>query len=135
MTPAVVAPLTLLAVGAHLSISFGRDLYFGALSRRWPHVRGRIRQLGTHEGSAFKDDSAATIVYEYSVDGVKLRSNRFDYAGRNSSDAGDLLATLRNGDAVSVWYDPSRPERAVLATGFQRANLVRIGIGVLFLVV
>ena len=133
MNPALIAPLVLIAVGTHLTFSFGRDLYFGLASRGWARVPGRICRLGTDAGSTMRGDEALAVVYDYHVGGVAYRSNRYDYAGRNSHYFRDLYLTLSVGDDVSVWYDPSEPTRAVLVPGIERGNVLRILFGLAFL--
>lgn len=121
----LVAPAFIAVMGLYLSLSFGRDLYFGLASREWPHVTGYVTKRGIHIGSMAHHDSAAVLVYRYRVLGIHYTSNRYDFAGRNVDMAGTLLLDHKIGRGVTVWHHPSRPARAVLARGIVRANITR----------
>lgn len=84
-------------------------------------------------GSGMRGDEARTVVYDYDVKGIAYRSNRYDYAGRNSKQFANVYLSLSVGHRVWVWYDPSRPERAVLVPGIQGGNFLRIMFGLTFL--
>jgi hypothetical protein len=78
----------------------------------------------------------AVVAYEYHVGGVKYSSRRIDYGGRGTGrDAGNVLARYSRGDAVTVSYDPSTPERAILETGTTFGNYGRLLFGLVILAI
>jgi hypothetical protein len=130
MNLALVAPLVVLAIGVNLTFGFARDIYFGLVSRRWARTHGHIRGLDAY--ATYRNRVAASVDYDYHVAGVAYQSNRYDYAGRDSF-AGDIFGTFKVGDQVAVWYDPARPERAVLVTGIRAGNFGRLLFGACWL--
>ncbi len=100
-------------------------------SESWPFVSGYIKfaecgQFVDVRGGA----SAKKIRYEYTVNNLVYQSDR-EYFGipiaRNSCVAGYTPS-----QAVSVYYDPSNPENAVLVTGQTRENFFGLIVGLLF---
>jgi hypothetical protein len=76
----------------------------------------------------------AALTYEYTVGGHRYTGGRLDYAGGGGGrDAGRVLARYRPGAAVTVRYDPRRPERAVLEPGVGVGNYVRLLVAVVVL--
>jgi hypothetical protein len=136
MNPAIVSPVIVIAIGAYLTFSFGRDIYFGLASRRWTRIRGNICQLQTGVLPAVRGIGGGAVLgvrYEFEVDGAAYQSNRFDYAGRNSSHFAELYYALSKRGPIYVWYDPSHPARAVLVPGIQAGNVLRFMFGLVFL--
>ena len=115
-------------VGAHLTLSFARDLVHGRASRRWPQAPGRVVGWGGHAGSASAHDSTAALTYEYEVAGRTYTSRRVDYVGHAGIDAGAVLARYALGADVVVHYDPLTPDRAVLQPGIGVGNVVRLAL-------
>jgi uncharacterized protein DUF3592 len=131
MNLALVAPLVVMAIGVNLTFGFARDIYFGLVSRRWPRTHGHIRDLDAYT-PARRLGSVAGVEYDYQVAGVEYQSNRYDYTGRDSF-AKDIFETFSVGDQVAVWYDPGRPQRAVLVTGVRAGNFGRLLFGACWL--
>ena len=101
-----------------------------AATKSWPTTRGRIVEGSIHETSIYlpKGGRAATyhanLVYEYAVAGRAYRSNHFNvdgpqaYSFRRRAEA--HLRQWPPGSEVTVYYDPAKPEQAVLSRKAQR---------------
>jgi hypothetical protein len=90
-------------------------------ARFWPTVQGRILDSRVRE---VLDDGAPTfdayILYEYSVNDVNLRSNVWRLGVGSSSFMGfakRAVAKYPIGATVTVYYNPDKPNDAMLETG------------------
>ena len=136
LLPIVVPGLALTAIGANLTWSFGRDLYFGRASRNWREAHGHVVDRDAYSVNVGRGGSLseAAFTYTYRVNGVEYTSNRYDYAGRNAAlGYGSGLPAHSIGERISVWYDPFEPRRAVLVQGVQFGNYLRLLVGAVFL--
>lgn len=86
-------------------------------SRSWPHVFGWVTfsqvvciRLARYAGSV----PVADLDYRYAVDGVEYRGSRVAFGPVLGQGAHDLVARYPIGETVMVYYDPRRPQRAVL---------------------
>ena len=106
-------------VSSYFTVSAVWDLIDGLRSYEWPSVEGRVVDHAVTLGaSKYKVDDALAFAYVYTVDDVQYQGVRFDFAGRNSvSRSHELLAEYQVGSRVRVYYDPTRPDRAVLEPG------------------
>ena len=130
--PAVAA----VAFGAYISAGFVRDIYFALKSKQWPTAIGKVVDSEIVVTPAVRGSYTSPLVgYEYEVRGVRYKSNRIDYSGRGSSlgawsqPARNYLRHHREGEPVTVRYDPGEPKRAVLETGPTFGNFIRLLIG------
>jgi len=130
--PAVAA----VAFGAYISAGFVREIYFALKSKQWPTAIGKVIDAEIVLTPAVRGSYTSPLVgYEYEVRGVRYTSNRIDYSGRGSSlgawsgPTRDYLRRHREGEPVTVRYDPNEPKRAVLETGPTVGNFLRLLIG------
>jgi hypothetical protein len=96
-------------------------------SRRWPSVRGKVRSARIVGGLRPRDEDGQRdeyfeieVEYEYRVGGKEYRGTRYSFGVGEFSRYDDAMAALRGIAAVRevpVYYDPARPERAVLRKG------------------
>jgi hypothetical protein len=92
-------------------------------AQRWCETRGTIAHAAVR--AVWERTSGQTldwrswwadVGYDYVVDGQSYRGQRvaFGYRGLSRAGAEDVVARFPTGASVPVWYDPARPERAVL---------------------
>ena len=112
------------------------DIYFALKSKQWPTAIGKVIDAEIVLTPAVRGSYTSPLVgYEYEVRGVRYTSNRIDYSGRGSSlgawsgPTRDYLRRHREGEPVTVRYDPNEPKRAVLETGPTVGNFLRLLIG------
>jgi Protein of unknown function (DUF3592) len=124
-------------MSSFFTVSAVWDLIDGIRSMEWPSVEGRtIDHAVTLGASKYRVDDALVFAYAYSVDGVRYQGMRFDYAGGNSaSRSRALLKKYGVGRRVSVYYDPKRPDRAVLEPGIGWWTVVPVLLGGLVVMV
>lgn len=126
-----------------------RETYFGVVSEYWPTAPGTIdhSSIAEHYGTDADDNETvsyfAEVRYSYSVDHRYYEGDRVSFGGKSSSDSEDLIARSIStkypvGRPVSVRYDPTHPQRAVLEPGVNLGLVLLhivfwgIGGGVLF---
>jgi hypothetical protein len=66
------------------------------------------------------------VTYRYLVDGVTRWSHRYDLWGNEKGDARAIVAGLAPGNAVRCFYDPHRPEDAVVDRRLDPGGLVGV---------
>lgn len=111
VVPSLLALLPLLIVG--------RTVYFAiASARRFCQTDGWVienRQPRNDEGEPIQ----LVLRYEYTVDQKTFVGRRYYFGSLNECDAG-LVDRYPVGSSVLVHYDPAKPQRSTLATGYHR---------------
>ena len=109
--PSLIVNVIFLLIGISLAaygwIAWG---WTAVDSSDWPQTKGVITK--SRDAGDFLD-----LLYVYRVDGTEYSSNRIDYSdGRRSSlNSSKESERYPEGKEVTVYYDPSKPSRAVLA--------------------
>jgi hypothetical protein len=86
-------------------------------SRRWPSVSGHIIRARVREGPDGPTSFRPVVEYKYEVDGVKYQGDRLDFDDGEdyaSSAAEKIVARYEKGAPVTVYYDPSDPQKSAL---------------------
>jgi Protein of unknown function (DUF3592) len=135
-------PLLFLLVGLILLAIGARQIYQGQQSEHWPTVTGKIAvaELGKHidrdsDNTTSSTTYSADISYDYLVDDVAYVNSAVHFGSLNSSDpsvARRLLQRYPVGKQVTVYYNPARPQQAVLEPGIQGSTWVLPGLGLIF---
>nr|WP_231734456.1 DUF3592 domain-containing protein [Lysobacter gilvus] len=122
--PCIILGLLALAAREAWHIRLGFD------SLRWTRTTGtleRIWQVSSSSESATDDEHSVHAHYTYSVNGRTYKGRRLSYRTMSDlpfAEALDLMHGLRKGSEVDVYYDPARPERAVMIPGSGTGNIV-----------
>lgn len=104
------------------------------MSRKWPSVQGRIllseEQWKAAEGLDRDGGAAmgnyARVDYEYEVSGQKYRAHRVNLGQEaRNAEVAKILARYPAGSSVTVYYNPARPDAAIL----ERQPLIRFAQG------
>ena len=114
-------------------------------SRSWPTAEGKIISSSVSKKSETYTDSnrrrktrtlyEAQVRYDYKVGGRSLIGGRITMADSSSSSesrAKKIIKRYPPGSACTVYYNPDKPEQAVLEAGITFGTLMIPGIGVLF---
>ncbi len=111
-------------VGGALLVDGLRAANKGLLSRNWPTTVGRVVRTRPHGNSSTPGIANLWVVdpgieYEYTVDGLVYTGRTVSFGGIPATvdGAGTVLLQYPVGSAVTVWYDPDDPDRAVLQPG------------------
>ncbi|KGQ19719.1 DUF3604 domain containing protein [Lysobacter dokdonensis DS-58] len=105
-------------------------LRLGFASLHWMHTTGTLQHIWQESDIGPADSDGRHSVYAhytYSVDGRAYEGRRLSYrpmALVPFAEAMDLLYGLRKGSEIDVYYDPARPERAVMIPGTGTGNIV-----------
>ena len=127
-----IALLGLLFVGLYLR-SRGR----AAASQGWPETPGRVTSatMNLIEDEESGDVYSPYVSYEYQVGGRSLSGSRIRFGSASSRDQAKAAAVLQRypeGKAVTVYYDPARPDEAVLErSAAGSASYLYLGVGFL----
>jgi hypothetical protein len=111
-------------------------------ARAWPSVAGKVVISGAEvrkvkvmdsnraEGHRFEERNFANIVYEYSVAARKLRNNRVSIGeDLGNFEVAETIAKYPVGAIVTVFYNPLRPNEAVLERDLPKGLWGCLGIG------
>lgn len=119
-------PFLVGATFAFILFRVGWNYWFRGESRYWPRVRGKMQVARITRGYYHDDDTGTQeyfeveVQYEYQVRGKTYVGTRYSFGeGRfsNYDGAMDALHGISAGREVPVYYDPVRPQRAVLRRG------------------
>ena len=130
---------TILFIIALRSLRRARDSFF------WPYTNGRVlsSKITIREAESGKPGGTTihvpVIRYNYLVKGREYECKRIqimsDYSSPSEEAVRKLLAKYPPGSEVIVYYDPARPERAVLEKGISRDIYVMMAFSVILLLV
>ena len=111
-------------------------------ARSWVAVPGKIvsaksvqrkvaRSLSNSNDEDYEMRNFADIIYAYEVDGRKLRGERLSIGSDlGNSEVAEKLKRYKPGMAVTVYYNPRQPERAVIERDLTDGSF-RMGIGII----
>ncbi|HKL22488.1 MAG TPA: DUF3592 domain-containing protein [Tichowtungia sp.] len=130
-----------IAVGAAIAVWGFGVLKKSKESATWPAVEGTvvfsdvIRETKRSDGKR-KVIYKAEVLYDYVVDGTAYSANKVSFVQGGSSNPGPArqIATYYSaGKRVPVYYDPVRPDTAVLEPGVTWKSYLPLGGGLLFI--
>lgn len=103
-----------------LFIVFGvRNNLRGMTSLTWPSVEGRITSLDRNQGRKARYH----VFYAYEVGGVAYNNSRVNFQDDKASKR-EIYQNQKEGDRVTVHYDPADPGQSVLQPGAPFSALV-----------
>lgn len=115
--------LSVIAIGwIAMAVLAARETYYGLASLSWPTTVGSIISSKVVETSDKDEDGHETtsqrakVEYRYVVGHRVFQAGRISFAGSSDS-AHETVRQYYPGSTVSVHYDPTRPDRAVLHPG------------------
>ena len=130
-----------LITGYFVAFYFGKPILNNATaSKSWPAINGIIKSSRVitnrdNDGTMYSAD----VVYEYLVNGQKYNSStiRFeaDFKSSNSSKAYEVINRYPEGREVQVYYNPEKPELAVLEPGAFFSSYIIWLVGLLFFII
>jgi len=132
LDPVGATVLTLVGVS---EVAIAIDLLTtGCRSASWPRVRGFVRRAWAPLlGQVLTGWASPALDYQYVVDGVLHHGSRVRYGGYFwLSQARRARYRYEAGAQVDVYYDPRKPNRAVLEPGPPGYAWVMLLTGVLF---
>ena len=100
----------------------------------WRATTGVIESSAVEQGEAIdpqlgpQPSWGVEVTYTYKVDGQEYHSNRKGIVrggyGPEPTRAHEIAARYRPGEGVTVYYDPRRPEQAVLERGYPASGML-----------
>lgn len=136
-----------------------RDLYYELATLAWPCVVGKVNHSGAEERSISHDYATSSVVepviiYEYNVDGKVYRNSQISIRplgwlgsfGFGSEESRMFHLAFPPGSPISVYYNPTNPQEAVLLNGISSktkkeivalagGTLLEVGIVITYLIV
>ena len=114
--------------GLWFAVSGLRAVIRGHRTKRWPSTKGRVRRSRVVTAGAYHFGKSMLpnrplfrpdIEYEYTVNEHRLVGSFLGYGGHPPGEAAckHICDQHRVGAPVTVYYDPSDPERALLHPG------------------
>lgn len=109
-------------------------------SQAWPQVEGVVLLSETWPLGAARGGEryGLNVLYGYTVDGRDYESRRLEFARalsqRDEQAALEAMTAFEVGAAVTVYYHPRRPGRAVLQPGVDPSAWIGLGFGLLLMV-
>ena len=132
----LLAPLGLILIAAVVKTWQARE------AKGWPQTTGcvvtstvELREIKVpdderEDGERLEQRNFANVVYEYQVNGRKLRCNRVSIGeDLGDSEIAQTLAKYPAGSVVTVYYNPRHPDQAVLERELPKGLWGCLGIG------
>ena len=134
-----VFPWLFLLPGAVILFFGLRSYQESRASQDWPSVEGEIRssEVVSSRSSEGGRTYRAEVTYRYTVDGVSYTGDRIQASTISSSSGSRASAMHRKypkGKSVKVFYNPERPDRALLEPGASMGAILMSSLGGLFFV-
>ncbi|MBE2222281.1 MAG: DUF3592 domain-containing protein [Anaerolineae bacterium] len=132
--------LIFLLVGAGLSWWGWTILQNARASADWPSVEGRVTSslVDYSTDSDGGDSYSPKVTYVYVANDLSYESRTIKF-GENSygseRKAQEITSRYPEGQAVTVFYDPANPDKAVLEPGVSSGSYIVLGIGALFVLI
>jgi hypothetical protein len=133
----LLAVTVLAAIGpgvALLSYAFwtiGKD----SIGSRWPVVEGQVRSIRRKSG--YRGIRHLQLTYEYEVEGKRYVGNRYSFgwpAGRaGDTDLNAFVRTHPEGSGIKLFYNPKKPQQALVAPGLSLGHCVQLLVSLAFL--
>lgn len=138
----VVAPVLLLVViGLVLTLRGICGWHRAVASKYWPAARGVVIKswLGSETATEDTDEVPYDVIYEYEVAGRGYLANVIRFGSPKQADpswAREIAARYPVGASVTAYYNPRRPQVAVLERGLVRPSnqLTSLLVGAVMLV-
>ena len=132
-----IASMAGILLGGLVSIAAAHSIVMGWSSRDWPQTGGevaiayvRVIRSSTRNTTTYE----ANVAYQYRVQGTDYASSNISYKSVEFEDGRKIVERYPEGKAVSVYYDPRRPQRAVLEPGIHWSGILWMLMGLVFLI-
>ena len=134
--------IVLIAIGLFLVVITPISIKAGKRSTTWPTVPGKVisseveRETRTDSDDNVSVNYYPRIRYEYKVEGKTYQSTKYKLldASTTKKKAEEFTALFLPGNAVTVHYNPSKPENAVLQPGSQNYLYFFLVLGVALII-
>lgn len=146
LTPEMIINMVLFVAfmaGGSWALSLGfKDSSTAIASSQWPTVQGTVTDSQLTSYQETSGDSSTTryqahVTYHYTINEHPMIGSRVGFDDLNTtgqSEVEAIVARYPAGSAVTVYYDPGRPQMAVLENGLTAGALLPIGVGASLLV-
>jgi len=133
LTPTILIPLIFIIIGLVLFFIYFRNLAKVRASQAWPAVQGTViaswvrRKQSTDDDGSVSSSYYPEIQYQYQVLGMAYQGDKIAFgpkSGGNRTKAERAIAKYPNGANVKVYYQPDKPENAVLERSITKGLLV-----------
>lgn len=116
-----IVAVVLVVVGVVSAVTITASIRDARASASWPSVPGQVSESTVEESSSGTSRSfKASVRYDYAVDGRTYTNHAIgfsDSGGADRAGAEGVTAKYPNKSAVTVYYNPTDPQNAVLERG------------------
>jgi len=103
---------------------------------RWPAVEGQVRSIRRKSG--YRGIRHLKLTYEYELGGKRYVGNRYSFgwpAGLvGDTDLDAFVRTHPEGSGIKLFYNPKKPQQALVAPGLSFGHCVQLLLSLAFLV-
>ena len=132
LTPNILIPLFFIIIGLILFFIYFRNLAKVRASQAWPAVQGTVaaswvrRKQSTDDDGSISESYYPEIQYQYQIMGNEYQGDKITFgpkSGGNRTRAEKAIAKYPTGANVTVYYQPDKPETAVLERSITKGLL------------
>jgi len=129
--------IVLFIVGVVLSIVLSISINRGKKSAAWPSVRATVISAEIEEKHEYDEDGEHVyfyprIKYDYQVEDQNYMGSKYKLLDSSMSKRKvyELISHFIEGDIITAYYNPEKPEESVLITGVQKYLYIFLVIGI-----
>ncbi|MDX1693912.1 MAG: DUF3592 domain-containing protein [Ketobacteraceae bacterium] len=119
----IVAGIMLMLFGVYLLLGAINNYKKASASLTWPSVKGKLRKVelwGTRNVDGdMKASERLDVTYEYDVSGHEYAGNTVAFYTLMYPETTDFANKFAVDSEVDVYYNPDKPDEAVLVTGLR----------------
>ena len=122
LTQIQISGLIALLVSTPFLIKSVRNFYFASASKQWPKISGTIKEISSF-GRKY------SLQYEYTVNRDTYKNHKICFTNTNApidEEFGEFEKKYTIHQIINVFYNPIKPEQAVLEPGRKDGLLITI---------
>ena len=131
--------IVLVVIGAFITSFTLLAVKRGKQSEQWQKCEGKVVSAEVEEERRYDPEDGTSVYYyprvhyEYQVGDKTYQGKKLKMleASMSKKKANETIASFSTGSTVEVYYDPQKPEQAVLQPGTQKFSYVFLVVGML----
>src|SRR3989344_4223740 len=139
LTGTIIGKIPFIIIGLIFFITGIINIVRGFSSKNWPSVQGKIisSDIQIHRNIRQGSNYSSAILFEYFINGTRYFSNRVSFGGTSSKliSIQRVLVKYPIGTGVLVYYNPQKPQIAVIEPGVTFSTIIFTLVGIIFTIV
>lgn len=139
LTGAIIGKIIFILIGLIFFITGIINIIRGFSSKNWPSVQGKVvsSDIQIQRNTSRGPNYTPAILFEYFINGTRYFSNKISFGGTSSRliSIQKTLIKYPTGSNVLVYYNPQKPQIAVLEPGITFSTIIFLLVGIILTIV